>query len=723
MAGLTKTYSGDFAGFIAGKIWDVIKDIDKKKKIDESGASKDVKDAAKKLLKDDPNSVPVKDENLKNTISKIFLPLESKLLQTKSNVDGMSAKITSIGAGVADTQNLIINQNQILEDKLDVMLSVLENKNRALDKLNEDNQFDRIEGTLEKGVGVIGNSGLLESTAGGSGIGKVSGFLGKAFADRILRRTAKFLRRRILPRRLRAGGRLLRMKGNRLMRPVTRRLSSVRPRNLMKKAVKKFATSGVGKKITSKLGAKAATKIGGKAVGKSVAKKIPLVGALLGTGFAIQRLMNGDPLGAGLEFASGIASIFPGVGTGISVGLDVALAARDISGESVPKMEMGSGHISPASIGLGGIQEIVGATLAIGKAAGIDTKILVSDAGLGSVEPKGTYNFDLNPTGGGKTVATQTKMVEDRELPKIRKLKKKAEKGTDGKGNKGKNGDNQSDTSKYKGGRPRWQRILDPLQVFSKDKEGEGGNSVGALDSMLTAQHSPVKIDASGESGVDFTPEGPNNRAVFAGYVSDIGHQYNPNVTGGDGRQGAGYGHYIGITSVDSKTGQEFEGVYAHFPEGELDRWSIGDTVKYGDILGRMGTWSDYANPSTRWHVGSGTGPHTSLDFFVPGSNQPYPHWRSLVPRIDPTFSPKPDLLPPPLPPIDSNISATLSPHTNLVNKGSSERLIAKRQASVSSPIVMVNNTVMKANSSPIVMSSGGSEFSVKDIQYARLAS
>ena len=164
--------------------------------------------------------------------------------------------------------------------------------------------------------------------------------------------------------------------------------------------------------------------------------------------------------------------------------------------------------------------------------------------------------------------------------------------------------------------------------------------------------------------------------------------------------------------------------MYAHFPEGELDRWSIGDTVKYGDVLGRMGTWSDYADPSTRWHVGSGTGPHTSLDFFVPGTNQPYPHWRSLVPRIDPTFSPKPNLSPPPLPPIDSNISATLSPHTNLVNKGSSERLIAKRQASVSSPIVMVNNSVMKANSSPIVMSSGGgSEFSVKDIQYARLAS
>ena len=241
---------------------------------------------------------------------------------------------------------------------------------------------------------------------------------------------------------------------------------------------------------------------------------------------------------------------------------------------------------------------------------------------------------------------------------------------------------------------------------------------------MLTAQNPGVKIDASGESGVDFTPDGPYNRAVFDGYVSDIGHQYNPNVIGGDGRQGAGYGHYIGITSVDSKTGQEFEGLYAHFPEGELDRWSIGDTVKYGDVLGRMGTWSDYANPETRYHVGSGTGPHTSLDFFVPGTNKPYPHWRSLVPRIDPTFSSKTtiDQLTPSTS-IDSSIQPVSSPHTNLVTKGSSERLITKRQASLSSPIVMVNNNVMQTTASPIVISSSGSEFNVKDIQYARLAS
>ena len=163
MAGLTKTYTGDLGQAIAGKIWDVIKNIDEEKKIEESGASKDVKDAAKKLLKDDPNSVPVKDKDLRETISKIFLPIESQLVKTKSHVDGMSAKITSIGGGIADTQKLIINQNQILEDKLDVMLSVLEDKNRALDTLNENNQFARIERIIERGVRVTGSSGLLES--------------------------------------------------------------------------------------------------------------------------------------------------------------------------------------------------------------------------------------------------------------------------------------------------------------------------------------------------------------------------------------------------------------------------------------------------------------------------------------------------------------------------------------------------------------------------------
>ena len=72
---------------------------------------------------------------------------------------------------------------------------------------------------------------------------------------------------------------------------------------------------------------------------------------------------------------------------------------------------------------------------------------------------------------------------------------------------------------------------------------------------------------------------------------------------------------------------------------------------------------------------------------------------------------------------IDSSIQPVNSPHTNLVTEGSSERLNTKRQASLSSPIVMVNNNVMQTTASPIVIASSGSEFNVKDIQYARLSS
>lgn len=88
---------------------------------------------------------------------------------------------------------------------------------------------------------------------------------------------------------------------------------------------------GLGKKLGKKLGGKAIGKVAGKGIGKSLGKKIPLVGLGLGALFAAQRAMQGDWTGAGLELASGTASMFPGIGTGASVGLDAALMARDMT--------------------------------------------------------------------------------------------------------------------------------------------------------------------------------------------------------------------------------------------------------------------------------------------------------------------------------------------------------------------------------------------------------
>ena len=95
------------------------------------------------------------------------------------------------------------------------------------------------------------------------------------------------------------------------------------------KAGKTILKKGI-KKIGAKVGGKALAKVGAKALGKGLLKKIPFVGMGAGLLFAGQRLLKGDFKGAMLEAASGIASTIPGVGTAVSIGLDAALAAKDM---------------------------------------------------------------------------------------------------------------------------------------------------------------------------------------------------------------------------------------------------------------------------------------------------------------------------------------------------------------------------------------------------------
>jgi len=75
--------------------------------------------------------------------------------------------------------------------------------------------------------------------------------------------------------------------------------------------------------------AKAGTLLG-KAGGKSFIKKIPILGAIAGLVFGVQRAMEGDWVGAGGELLSGGLSMIPGLGTAASVGVDAALLGRDM---------------------------------------------------------------------------------------------------------------------------------------------------------------------------------------------------------------------------------------------------------------------------------------------------------------------------------------------------------------------------------------------------------
>ncbi len=96
----------------------------------------------------------------------------------------------------------------------------------------------------------------------------------------------------------------------------------------------KKGTKAVTKKVAQEGGEqllKAGVKKGiGKGLGKSVLKKLPGIGLLMGAGFAAHRAMKGDWSGAGLELASGAASTIPGLGTAASLAIDAGLVAKDV---------------------------------------------------------------------------------------------------------------------------------------------------------------------------------------------------------------------------------------------------------------------------------------------------------------------------------------------------------------------------------------------------------
>ena len=80
---------------------------------------------------------------------------------------------------------------------------------------------------------------------------------------------------------------------------------------------------------------------------KSLLKKIPVLGAIVGVGMAVKRAKDGDSfLAIAGEALSGLASIFPGIGTGISMGIDATLLAYDVN-----KGKGGGGGESSASGG------------------------------------------------------------------------------------------------------------------------------------------------------------------------------------------------------------------------------------------------------------------------------------------------------------------------------------------------------------------------------------
>jgi len=85
-----------------------------------------------------------------------------------------------------------------------------------------------------------------------------------------------------------------------------------------------------GTKSSTKVAAKAGAKLGGK----TLLKRIPILGSVVGLGFAVDRAIKGDYAGAAMEAGSAglglLDLVAPGLGTGLSLAADAGIAARDM---------------------------------------------------------------------------------------------------------------------------------------------------------------------------------------------------------------------------------------------------------------------------------------------------------------------------------------------------------------------------------------------------------
>ena len=296
MASLQKTYTGDLSSWIAGKIWNEVKTRLNEKEIEEREGDPIVKEAAKQFVREneeDRQSVPIRDERLRDQVSKLFgAGLDVKLINLDDKVDKLSSSVSVLGGSIADTNKLIVNQNQILEDKFDKLLAVLGVGTAADRKAQEGAMADAEAADIGQQFGDFGSAPLIPTKRTGrrSSRGLV-GFLMRRYGAILGNRVFKAIVRRTVSKGVRSRVRL--------MKAV--------PGKVRRKAAQMVFKQTVGRVI----GREATERVLKKGVTKAVGKKVPGFGWVAGSIFAIERLMKGCLLYTSPSPRDGLLSRMP----------------------------------------------------------------------------------------------------------------------------------------------------------------------------------------------------------------------------------------------------------------------------------------------------------------------------------------------------------------------------------------------------------------------------
>ena len=698
MAGYSTTYSGDLTTTIAGKLIDAVK-----KKIEDrnsSQAEKEVKEIERAAKKpDDPAAVPVKGDLPTVITNMLGITVDSKLMNIESNVNKSLDELTEIKTSHIANIELLVERNDMMASKLDALTEIfsqqLERQKQNLDaqesiaKMRLAAGMDDLSGTrsldsdkkpsktsakerIDNAFGTIGK--VLFQMKGGAAarnltdkISKAKGF-GIRSARVLFNKRARSLQNALdyrtssafnameiqeladnmqvdikdLPDELKKGGlnAIEDMHKDGLIddkeyRRLKKTAEGIQDKKIVKAAEGRKIAKKVGKKITSRSGAKILAKgtLGTKLFGKA-GKFVPGIGTGIALTEAAFRFGSGDTLGGIMSLGSAI----PILGWGFTA----ADMARDFGFDPLNtknQYETGTKLTMPGMAALHGTEQldlmdkesmvpvrqietigsdIVSTTMKVAKDAGIERQIYSDIVRL----PFSVENIPLQ-TGIKKTTLTSTPAsapsAQTMGMDVQREIAKAVNAQPDDKGDGG-----------------------NPVVNFIKNIPG---NLRGLVNGMQIPErfsftnplagptqiqfHKEQGIDASGEPGVDFSfNDFKNNYAVFDGVVMETGPLY-----------GAAYGNVVVVRSIDPTTGNEFDALYAHFPDGGT-KVAEGQEVKAGDLLGAVG-YNGKRGPNGEPRMqgngaGNMSGWHTSLDFFEPNTERgqktgPYSNGSFLV--------------------------------------------------------------------------------------------
>ena len=280
----------------------------------------------------------------------------------KMDFTPVSSNLPRKSTELTDTVQSIGNQGIVvggLFDKTKSVINKIENAvnaqtdfNNAVhdkDLKNDKKKRDKLKSMME-----AAKTGLQNAFAGNKkpldtrGFGGLSNLLG-GVPSRIIRSlfNPRVLRRLRNPRRtfraLRRLGRrkLSRVRGTRMLGDLIERGRGT-SRNVIRNvrnSVNVGLRSKTARRFMIRAGGRKLAKLGAKGVSKALIKKVPLLGAVAGVAFGIERLMRGDVVGALGEVASGVASTVPGAGTSLSLAIDAGMMTRDAMRDQKQQVE------------------------------------------------------------------------------------------------------------------------------------------------------------------------------------------------------------------------------------------------------------------------------------------------------------------------------------------------------------------------------------------------